>query len=122
MNRFDPSVFNARGVVAIGYAAFAFALGVATGALTRRTLPAMAVTLLGFVAARFAFTLRVRPHLLASRHVLLPLTMGKEFPLGFPSDFGVFMGLPWSRTPSVTTSQAVSSTRSRARRGRSAFR
>ena len=54
MNRFDPSVFTARGVVAIGYAGFAFALGVAAGALTRRTLPAMATTLLGFVAARIA--------------------------------------------------------------------
>jgi hypothetical protein len=42
VNRFDPSVFTARGVVAIGYAGFAFALGVATGTLARRTLPAMA--------------------------------------------------------------------------------
>ena len=33
MNRFDPSVFTTRGIVAIGYAGFAFALGVATGAL-----------------------------------------------------------------------------------------
>ena len=64
LNRFDPSVFTARGIVAIGYAGFAFALGVAAGALTRRTLPAMAATLLGFVAARIAFTLWVRPHLL----------------------------------------------------------
>jgi hypothetical protein len=95
MNRFDPSVFTARGVVAIGYAGFAFALGVATGALTRRTLPAMAATLLGFVLARFAFTLWVRPHLLASRHVLFPVMMGKDagFP-GFPSGFGIFAGLP----------------------------
>ena len=46
MNRFDPGIFTARGIVAIGYAAFAFALGVAAGALTRRTLPAMAATLL----------------------------------------------------------------------------
>jgi len=94
MNRLDPSVFTGRGVVAIGYAGLAFALGVAIGTLTRRTLPAMAATLLSFVAARIAFTVWVRPHLLASRLVLLPLTMGKEFPLGFPSDFGVFVGLP----------------------------
>lgn len=77
VNRFAPSVFTARGVVAIGYAGFAFTLGVAIGALTRRTLPAMAATLLGFVAARIAFTFWVRPHLLASRHVLLPVTLGK---------------------------------------------
>jgi hypothetical protein len=95
LNRFDPSVFTARGVVAIGYAGFAFALGLATGTLTRRTLSAMAATLLGFVAARFVFTLWVRPHLLASRHVLFPVMLGKDarFP-GFPSGFGVFAGLP----------------------------
>ena len=79
MNRFDPSVFTARGVVAIGYAGFAFALGVATGTLTRRTLPAMAATLLGFVAARIAFTLWVRPHLLPTKHVLVPAD-GREGP------------------------------------------
>jgi hypothetical protein len=94
-NRMDPSVFTARGVVAIGYASFAFALGVAAGALARRTLPAMGATLLGFVAARIAVTLWVRPHLLASRHVLFPLTLGKDRGfLGFPSDFGVFAGSP----------------------------
>ncbi len=95
MNRLDPSVFTARGVVAIGYAGFAFALGVAAGALTRRTLAAMATTLLGFVAARIAVTLWVRPHLLASRHVLFGLMIGKDRGfLGLPSDFGVFAGFP----------------------------
>jgi hypothetical protein len=80
MNRIDPGVFTARGVVAIGYAGFAFALGVAAGALLRRTLPAMAATLLGFVAARFAFTLWARPHLLAPRESVVPVTMGKGVP------------------------------------------
>ncbi len=77
MNRLDPSVFTARGVVAIGYAGFAFALGVGAGALTRRTLPAMLATLLGFVAARIGFTLWVRPHLLPAKEVLVPTTLGK---------------------------------------------
>jgi hypothetical protein len=77
VNRFDPSVFTARGIVAIGYAGFAFALGVGTGALMRRTLPAMAATLLGFAAARIAFTVWVRPHLLHAKEVLVPVTLGK---------------------------------------------
>ena len=64
MNRLAPSVFTARGIVAIGYAGFAFALGIATSTLTRRTLPAMAATLLTFIAARSVITLWVRPHLL----------------------------------------------------------
>ncbi|MEV4374149.1 hypothetical protein AB0J71_44345 [Nonomuraea sp. NPDC049637] len=38
----DPLVFGARGVVPMGYAAFAFVLGVTVGMLVRRTLPAMA--------------------------------------------------------------------------------
>jgi hypothetical protein len=93
MNRFDPSVFTARGIVAVGYAGFAFALGVATGALMRRTLPAMASTLLGFIAARTAVTVWLRPHLLPASHILFPLTKGKA--VGFlasPSGVSVFAG------------------------------
>jgi ABC-2 family transporter len=95
MNRFDPSVFTERGIVAIGYAGFAFALGVAAGALTRRTLTAMAATLLGFIAARIAFTFLIRPHLLPTRASLFPLTLGKSVEL-LPSASGlsVFAGVP----------------------------
>lgn len=105
-NRFDPSVFTERGVVAIGYTAFAFALGVAAGTLLRRTLPAMAATLLGFVAIRVAFTYWVRPHLLASRHAVFSLTQGK----------GVgFVGTPSSVTvvaspPTIPNAWATSAT------------
>jgi hypothetical protein len=60
----DPLVFSARGVVPMGYAAFAFALGVAVGMLARRTLPAMALTLAVFVAVQLAMPLLVRPHLM----------------------------------------------------------
>jgi hypothetical protein len=77
VNRFSPSVFTARGVVAIGYAGFAFALGVGAGALMRRTLPAMVTTLVGFVATRVAFTLWIRPNLLPAREVLFSVTRGK---------------------------------------------
>jgi hypothetical protein len=91
MNQFAPSVFGARGVVAIGYAGFAFALGVATGALLRRTLPGMVATLLGFVAARIVVTFWVRPHLLDTRQVLVSLTAGKG--VGFVSSAsGVSIG------------------------------
>ena len=100
MNRFDPSVFTARGIVAIGYAGFAFALGVTTGALARRTLPAMATTLFGFIAARIAFTEWVRPHLLTPTHALVPVTQGQA--VGFlarpgptgPTDVHIVTGLP----------------------------
>jgi hypothetical protein len=63
MNKFT-SVFDQRDIVPIGYAAFAFALGAATGALIRRTLPAMATTLAAYVGVRLVFTHWVRPHLI----------------------------------------------------------
>lgn len=47
--------FDQRDVVAVGYAAFAFALGATIGTLIRRTLPAMAITLVVFVAGRLTF-------------------------------------------------------------------
>jgi hypothetical protein len=64
MNRFAPGAFDERGIVAIGYAAFAFALGLTVGTLIRRTVPAMATTLFGFVGARLAITYWIRPHLM----------------------------------------------------------
>jgi hypothetical protein len=68
MNRFAPGAFDERGIVAIGYAAFAFALGLTVGALIRRTVPAMATTLFAFVGARLAITYWVRPHLMTPAH------------------------------------------------------
>lgn len=62
--RIEPLLFAARGIVPVGYAAFAFALGVTVGLLVRRTLPAMAITLAVFVAAQIAMAVLVRPHLL----------------------------------------------------------
>ena len=59
------ATFDSRDLVPVGYAAFAFALGGLAGAVLRRTVPAMAVTLAGFTAARVAFRLLARPTLLA---------------------------------------------------------
>ncbi|MEU7004775.1 ABC transporter permease [Nonomuraea sp. NPDC046570] len=59
-----PLVFGARGIAPMGYAAFAFVLGVTVGALVRRTLPAMALTLVVFAAVQLAMPLLVRPHLM----------------------------------------------------------
>ena len=64
-DRFFPVVFGVRGIVPIGYAAFAFTLGVLAGLLIRRTIPAMAVTLAVVAAVQIAFPLAVRPHLIS---------------------------------------------------------
>jgi hypothetical protein len=73
LNRFDPSIFGQRGVVPIGYALFAFALGVAAGVVARRTLAAMGIAIVGFTAVRMGFQYWVRPHLYAAVHHLYPL-------------------------------------------------
>jgi hypothetical protein len=62
--RFGLPIFPISGIVPLGYAAFAFALGTATGALIRRAVPAMAVTLAIFAAVQVATPLWVRPHLI----------------------------------------------------------
>jgi hypothetical protein len=67
---FSPSFFDRRDLVPIGYAAFAFALGVVAGMLIRRTLPAMAATMVAFIAARFAEFEWVRPHLMAPLRIV----------------------------------------------------
>ncbi|WP_030454566.1 ABC transporter permease subunit [Herbidospora cretacea] len=60
-----PVVFGARGVAPMGYAAFAFVLGVTVGMLVRRTLPAMVLTLVVFAAVQVAMPTLVRPHFTA---------------------------------------------------------
>jgi hypothetical protein len=61
--RIAPPMFGAYGLAPIGYTAFALALGVTAGAVIRRTVPAMAVTLVIFVAVQILFPPLVRSHL-----------------------------------------------------------
>ena len=63
-DRWATRAFNARDIVPLGYAAFAFVLGVTVGLLARRTLPAMAATLAIFIAVQFMVTVVIRPNLL----------------------------------------------------------
>jgi len=81
-NRFGPSSFALHGFVPAGYAVFAFALAATVGLLVRRTLPAMAVTLVGFIGARLVVSYWVRPHYMSPVTTNLPLspeTAGLQF-------------------------------------------
>ena len=69
-NRLTPLLFGARGITPIGYAAFAFALGVALGVFIRRTVPAMAATLAVFTGVLLTMSLWVRPHLITPLHAI----------------------------------------------------
>jgi ABC-2 family transporter protein len=73
-SRFTQLNFATHGITPLGYAAFAFALGVTAGALIRRTVPAMAVTLAVFAALQVAMPLWVRPHLAPPDHTVIPVT------------------------------------------------
>ncbi|HEY2550798.1 MAG TPA: hypothetical protein VGI64_09495 [Streptosporangiaceae bacterium] len=70
---FQPGQFDIQGIVPIGYALFAVALGIAAGALIRRTLPAMAVTLGVFTLLRLVIGQDFRSH------YLTPLTSTFSF-------------------------------------------
>jgi ABC-type transport system involved in multi-copper enzyme maturation permease subunit len=61
--QFLPLYYLTHDVTPIGYAAFAFALGVTLGVLIRRSVPAMAATLVAYVGSLTAFSVWVRPHL-----------------------------------------------------------
>ncbi|MFF1681189.1 transporter [Streptomyces sp. NPDC058256] len=92
--RIDPLVFGARGIVPIGYAAFAFILGVTLGVLIRRTVPAMATTLAAFTAVQIVMPLWIRPHLAASVQATLSFTEAKPVRIGVDSVREVDFGQP----------------------------
>lgn len=74
LTRLSPVVFAARGIVPIGYAAFAFVLGVALGIVLRRTVTAMAVTLVVFAAVQLAMPFLVRPNILPATQETVTIT------------------------------------------------
>jgi hypothetical protein len=76
-NRFAPLLFGAHGIAPIGYAAFAFALGVTTGVLIRHTLPAMATTLAVFAGALVTMSVWIRPHLAPPLRAISALNLAK---------------------------------------------
>jgi hypothetical protein len=75
MDRLQPGNFGSTGIVPIGYAAFAFAVGVTAGVVIRRTLPAMAVTLVVTGAAQAFAALWLRARLIAPVRASFPLTV-----------------------------------------------
>jgi hypothetical protein len=79
--RFSSLVFASHGVTPLGYAAFAFTLGVVVGALIRRTVPAMAVTLAIFAALQIAVPLWIRPHLFPARQIVVSVASLQEISL-----------------------------------------
>jgi ABC-type transport system involved in multi-copper enzyme maturation permease subunit len=59
---FQPSQFDIQGIVPVGYTLFAVALGIAAGTLLRRTLPALAITIVVFTFLRLVIGQDLRSH------------------------------------------------------------
>jgi ABC-type xylose transport system permease subunit len=57
--------FDQQAPVTVAVTFFALALGVAAGAVVRRSIPAMAVTLIGFVIVRVGLAVLARPQYIA---------------------------------------------------------
>jgi hypothetical protein len=60
-DRFQWLIYDQQGSVPVGYAVFAMALGALAGAVTRRTLRAIAVTVAAFIAVRAIVAIVARP-------------------------------------------------------------
>jgi hypothetical protein len=70
--RFTPGIFDLRGIVPVAYTIFAVVLGVAIGALVKKTLPAVGLTLAGFAAVRVPITLFVRRYYMGAKTMVSP--------------------------------------------------
>jgi hypothetical protein len=73
LSRLGPVLFAARGITPVGYAAFAFVLGVIAGVLIGRAIPAMAATLAGFAVTQLIWANWIRPSLIAPVHMITAL-------------------------------------------------
>jgi hypothetical protein len=69
----SPLAFEVHGITPLGYAAFAFTLGVTAGLLIRRSVPAMAITLAIFAAVQIAL-----PHLVPPDHTVAGISRAAE--------------------------------------------
>jgi hypothetical protein len=94
MGRYSALVFATHGITPLGYAAFAFALGVTAGVLIRRAVPAMAVTLAVFAALQLAMPLWIRPHLFSPDHTTIALGSTRDitFQSGTQGTFAITTG------------------------------
>jgi hypothetical protein len=108
-NQFSPLVFATHGITPVGYAAFAFALGVLTGALIRRTIPAMAVTLAIFAAVQVAMPLWIRPNFIPRDHALVPFAAVPQGDGGAYSPDGYMFTFTVSDVPGQLGSWVLSS-------------
>jgi hypothetical protein len=79
--RFGSFVFGVEGTVVVGYALFAFFLGVLAGSLARRTILAVVTAAATFIAVMMIISFLVRPHYLP------PVSTLTAFPVSQSASF-----------------------------------
>jgi hypothetical protein len=72
-DRFQWLIYDQQGLVPVGYAVFATLLAAFIGALTGRTVRAMAITAVGFIVARFGIAVFWRPRFMAGLERTYPV-------------------------------------------------
>ncbi|WP_026931646.1 ABC transporter permease subunit [Glycomyces tenuis] len=95
-DRFTPLTFAARNLAPLGYAALAFVVGLTVGLLTRRTLAAMAITLVALIAFQVLMANMVRPNMFEPETDTVTVAEAREAGridmLGFGPDGGTVQG------------------------------
>ena len=82
--RMENGAYDFEGTVAAGYALFALGLALAVGAVWRRTVPALVVAFVGYVAARIFVDTWLRQHFVAPISATWRELAGKGGPSGSP--------------------------------------
>ncbi len=86
-NRFRGGWFDAQGIVPAAYMVFALALGICMGAIWRKTIPAMAVTLVGFAAVRIPIH-NLRRHFVSADTKTIQAAAGSRVAPPWPTGLG----------------------------------
>jgi ABC-type transport system involved in multi-copper enzyme maturation permease subunit len=75
------SNYDIWGFVPIAYTLFALVLGIAAGTVVRKTVPAMAITLIVFVVLRVLIEIFLRPYLLPPLVMVRPISIMQPVPI-----------------------------------------
>lgn len=84
--RFELPAFDVYGVAPVGYTLFAVALGIFAGTVTRKALPAMAITLVGYTVVRAVVANFARPAYQTPEELKFPVASG-QFPNEWRGDW-----------------------------------
>jgi hypothetical protein len=92
--RMGQLVFDFEGVVPIAYTLFAVALGVLVGAVSKKVLPAMGVSLAGYVVVRVLIEVFARPRYQSPLTASFPVASNDQFntPGAWTSSQGIVNG------------------------------